>query len=1318
MRLLKENKILSTLKESEIAADGLTLKEATEKIYNGYMDIDVSDSEIDMAVAFVYDVNEAVEDEYNKFISILAERTKIVKTVTSKWGDTLVCDFSSVFKPYNEELKEVFDMDNSEFDSDEAWAEAVVNLEPLISGNAGESTYKELNEILEGKNKEEPVNESNDSIFTSFRPSGQSEGLLGRLWFNIGDKTETVDLFYVDGEYRLVYGMIIPGYVQEFIDSYGYDKLLQEAIAYVEKNKGMNEAVNNSRLDKAKIAKFIKDSVNDLMTTDYTNSRYILDDDLAIFVGWSDGYDETPEEGEIYKEDSPTWRPNVGIKVRNDYDWADYDFLNFPWYPDGEVWDTGVTLNKADDYSSEADWMIKNYPNIVEAHNKGEIFYTRDEEEAASGMNESASLNESKAKDDMVYNEDLLQGVDIDFTCNGESYLLKAHWYDNFDFDEEVESGNISEDANPDDWWAIYFDILDSKGEDVDGGILVTDKETFKLDELGNDLIGLCGWTGENFKIVSERPDISKPGKKEKEEPNETIKESESLEGGPINPDDKDYYDGKLFKVGLYPGAGYELTMFKVYADNEEEALCLVVAECERKKNFGLIYPVEEIKEFVEKDYKKEFDERYAEQSDSEYDWFAFAEEYLSYIYVDATMEGASQPYFVHGENLVVEEISDNDDSDKGSMNESEDRIYYKNGEFIEPKWFKNKKLYNEFKKYVDSMLQGGRAIDDPEYVNSLTPEEYESLLVDTWMKDQELINMFEERLDEEDLKEGVKENSPIGKTFICKKSVHHPNLGDLVRRGEIVTIKSYSPKAKAYIADTEAGVYVTEETLKNNFEEYSGPIFGAVTADGKVVIKFDNEEEALDYADERNEWDDNQLEVKQLNEEVTFSKPESATDSTNKQSAKVRDVLDYELEDDDTETGGVSFNGETVRDFIADPDMGVKDTDSVDSLNKVLTTCGIKPISEGYAESKYRGDDYWELSDYYERGSIDKEELASRLFDLYSDYNGARGAYIEITGETDMPKVDGDTDEIKEVEAKELSDLVTKWDEDHKSIPRGRWIAKEGKKFVAIDNRTEDCWTEEFDSKEQAMSWLNDEFEMSDLNEAVVEDKNAYYYEIPISYGPGDVSNINVVVTNGETSGYSYEEIQKALNGVTIYGNDLSGEEYMMDIKLSDGKWLEYKGKEGTDRYTQYVFTVIKSYKESAEDGTHEVNYLINDGEYAISILERLTGGEADFLVKAKDGKGNSGILSGYDQVEGYEFTEEDEPFYSEGMYSEEDVIDLIHKFKPDLEVTKVSRILKLSDTYTEIDVPKGSISATPSIAKEINSKSADKIKHVRKAD
>lgn len=1349
MRLLKENKILSILKESEVAADGLTLKEATEKIYNGYMDIDVSDSEIDMAVAFVYDVNEAIEDEYNKFISILAERTKIVKTVTSKWGDTLVCDFSSVFKPYNEELKEVFDMDNSEFDSDEAWAEAVVNLEPLISGNAGESTYKELNEILEGKSKEEPVNESNDSIFTSFRPSGQSEGLLGRLWFNIGDKTETVDLFYVDGEYRLVYGMIIPGYVKEFIDSYGYDKLLQEAIAYVEKNKGMNEAVEEDKLIDGDMT--IKE-LNDTANWIYKNCN-------------------RPEEWEKFT--------------------------------DNEL----IELAKLCQITEEHPWG-KAYDD--------EVFDEMDRRGLSLSKNESASLKE--AKEEKISSNDIFDGVNLEFTDGGKTYYLYATWDSNFDIDEEIEAGNVPEDANSEDWGGIYFDVFDSTGEEVNGGLLVTDKDEFSVSELGSELLDLCGLAGENFKKVAEVPRKEEP-KKEKatgtitvndldnegnnvifrgevdgedirmlvnffinsngeleytiykdfggEELdggvmeasegdtwssiedvakeivdfqgikktnsfikcdngssedalvqygflNESLKESAKREDGPINPDDKDYYNGKLWKVGLYSGAGYELTMFKVYAGHEEEALCLVVAECERKEYFGLITSYEDL----EKEYENSDEFEWFKQEKPSSDFFEFLETDLNYIYVDATMEGASKPYFVHGENLVVEEISDNDDSDKGSMNESEDRVYYKNGEFIEPKWFKNKKLYNEFKEYVDSMLQGGRAIDDPEYVNSLTPEEYESLLVDTWMKDQELINMFEEHLDEEDLKEGVKENSPIGKTFICKKSVHHPNLGDLVRRGEIVNIKSYSPKAKAYIADTEAGVYVTEETLKNNFEEYNGPIFGAVTADGKVVIKFDNEEEALDYADERNEWDEDQLEVKQLNEEVTFSKPESATNSTNKQSAKVRDVLDYELEDDDTETGGVSFNGETVRDFIADPDMGVKDTDSVDSLNKVLTTCGIKPICEGYAESKYRGDDYWELSDYYERGSIDKEELASRLFDLYSDYNGARGAYIEITGETDMPKVDGDTDEIKEVEAKELSDLVNKWDEDHKSIPRGRWIAKEGKKFVAIDNRTEDCWTEEFDSKEQAMSWLNDEFEMSDLNEAVVEDKNAYYYEIPISYGPGDVSNINVVVTNGKTSGYSYEEIQKALNGVTIYGNDLSGEEYMMDIKLSDGKWLEYKGKEGTDRYSKYVFTVIKSYKESAEDGTHEVNYLINDGEYAISILERLTGGEADFLVKAKDGKGNSGILSGYDQVEGYEFTEDDEPFYSEGMYSEEDVIDLIHKFKPDLEVTKVSRILKLSDTYTEIDVPKGSISATPSIAKEINSKSAGKIKHVRKAD
>lgn len=35
---------------------------------------------------------------------------------------------------------------------------------------------------------------------------------------------------------------------------------------------------------------------------------------------------------------------------------------------------------------------------------------------------------------------------------------------------------------------------------------------------------------------------------------------------------------------------------------------------------------------------------------------------------------------------------------------------------------------------------------------------------------------------------------------------------------------------------------------------------------------------------------------------------------------------------------------------------------------------------------------------------------------------------------------------------------------------------------YVAFDNRTNDCWVEQFDTAELAVSWLNDEFEMDDL--------------------------------------------------------------------------------------------------------------------------------------------------------------------------------------------------------------------------------------------
>ena len=138
----------------------ITLKDYAMKFYEGDIDIDVTDTEVGMMVAFVYDFNEEPKDNYDRFLNLLGERTEVVKV----GNNVLTCDFSSVFKPYEDKLQDFFNMDYSDFN--EAWAEAVSNLEALISGNAGEKTYKELVDILSGKQ----INESVDtnSIIRTF----------------------------------------------------------------------------------------------------------------------------------------------------------------------------------------------------------------------------------------------------------------------------------------------------------------------------------------------------------------------------------------------------------------------------------------------------------------------------------------------------------------------------------------------------------------------------------------------------------------------------------------------------------------------------------------------------------------------------------------------------------------------------------------------------------------------------------------------------------------------------------------------------------------------------------------------------------------------------------------------------------------------------------------------------------------------------------------------------------------------------------------------------------------------------------------------
>lgn len=117
----------------------------------------------------------------------------------------------------------------------------------------------------------------------------------------------------------------------------------------------------------SKIAQFIKESVEWLVENQEGCCRYQLDEHLAIFVGWSGGYGKEPRKDVIQAKDDPDWGINVGIKVwTSDYMQTDFDWLNFPYEEDGDVWDMSLGVAPNADYEYLAKSMLKWYNEAKE----------------------------------------------------------------------------------------------------------------------------------------------------------------------------------------------------------------------------------------------------------------------------------------------------------------------------------------------------------------------------------------------------------------------------------------------------------------------------------------------------------------------------------------------------------------------------------------------------------------------------------------------------------------------------------------------------------------------------------------------------------------------------------------------------------------------------------------------------------------------------------------------------------------------------------------------------------------------------------------
>ena len=135
----------------------------------------------------------------------------------------------------------------------------------------------------------------------------------------------------------------------------------------------------------SKVADFLKDACEHFKNQGEGCYNLPLSEDLVLAVGWSDGYNMADndiiksEEGQKQIGDwTCGYAVNAAVKVRNDADCSDFDFLNYPISKDGECWDNGITMGlneTSEGYRKDARWFLETFVAMTNAHEKGEISY-------------------------------------------------------------------------------------------------------------------------------------------------------------------------------------------------------------------------------------------------------------------------------------------------------------------------------------------------------------------------------------------------------------------------------------------------------------------------------------------------------------------------------------------------------------------------------------------------------------------------------------------------------------------------------------------------------------------------------------------------------------------------------------------------------------------------------------------------------------------------------------------------------------------------------------------------------------------------------
>lgn len=121
----------------------------------------------------------------------------------------------------------------------------------------------------------------------------------------------------------------------------------------------------NKETQTKQLSNWIKESVDWLIDHQNGCCTYRLDDHLAVCVGWSGGFGNEPREDVIQAIDDLDYAVDVALKVWTSDDLrTDLDFINAPYYENGDVVDIAVSISEDEDYDKLAEYFFKEYEGL------------------------------------------------------------------------------------------------------------------------------------------------------------------------------------------------------------------------------------------------------------------------------------------------------------------------------------------------------------------------------------------------------------------------------------------------------------------------------------------------------------------------------------------------------------------------------------------------------------------------------------------------------------------------------------------------------------------------------------------------------------------------------------------------------------------------------------------------------------------------------------------------------------------------------------------------------------------------------------------